>query len=115
MLLSRVGDVMNGRTLSILALAASLWGSAAVAGPVVATKWRLTGESRNDCLGHALEAIKRAGFQASDPGSESMSGNRGDYTASVRCVTEQNFVFFVVSGPDAGEANRLLTAIYQTF
>jgi hypothetical protein len=106
---------MNWRTLSILVLAAAICGGTASAGPVVATKWRMTGESRNDCLGHALEAIKRAGFQISDPGSESMSGGRGDYTASVRCVTEQNFVFFVVSGPDAGEANRLLSAIYQVF
>lgn len=94
---------------------ASVFGSAVDAGPVIATRWRLTGESRNDCLGHAMEAIKRAGFTISEPASESMSGHRGDYTASVRCVTEQQFVFFVVSGPDAAEANRLLTVIYQTF
>ena len=39
----------------------------------------------------------------------------GDYTAAVRCVTEQGMVFFVTSGPSAAEANRLLEAIYRMF
>jgi hypothetical protein len=85
------------------------------AGPAVATRWRITGEPRNECLGHAGEAIRRAGFEPLSPGSESMMGRRGDYTASIRCVTEQRMVFFVTAGPDPGEANRLLEAIYRVF
>jgi hypothetical protein len=100
----------------ILFLAGSvLSGAAATAGPAVATKWRMAGESRNDCMGHAMESIKRAGFEMLDPGSQSMLGKRGDYTASIRCVTEQQIVFFVVSGPSPAEANRLLEAIYRMF
>ena len=94
---------------------AALSAATATAGPAVATKWRLTGEARNVCLGHADEAIRRAGFDPLSPGSESMMGRRGDYTASVRCVTEQRFVFFVVAGPEPREANRLLEMIYRTF
>jgi hypothetical protein len=107
---------MTSRMASAFILAASIaCGSAATAGPAVATKWRIIGESRNDCMGHAFEAIKRAGFKPLNPGSESMMGSNGDYTAAVRCVTEQGMVFFVTSGPSAAEANRLLEAIYRMF
>jgi hypothetical protein len=106
----------TSRTAGALILAASIaCASTATAGPAVATKWRITGESRNDCMGHAFEAIKRAGFKPLNPGSESMMGSNGDYTAAVRCVTEQGMVFFVTSGPSAAEANRLLEAIYRVF
>lgn len=98
------------------AILASVVGvSAAAADTAVATRWRITGEPRNECLGHADEAIRRAGFKPIAPGSESMMGRRGDYTAAVRCVTEQRIVFFVTAGPDPGEANRLLEAIYRVF
>lgn len=103
------------RRIAIGLLLAVSFSCSAVAGPAVATKWRLTGESRDDCMGHAMESIKRAGFELIDPGSESMMGRSTDYTASVRCVTEQGIVFFVVSGPLPAEANRLLEAIYRMF
>jgi len=96
---------MSWRVAHILILIGSvLSGPAAIAGPAVATKWRLTGESRNDCMGHAMESIKRAGFKVTDPGSQSMNGTKDDYTASIRCVTEQQIVLFVVAGPSPSEA-----------
>ena len=106
---------MNVRATLAAAVLGSLLCQAALAGPVIATKWRITGESRNECMGHAQEAIKRAGFESAGSGSESMMGRRGEYTAAVRCVTEQRFVFFVVSGPSPGEANQLLEMIYRSF
>ena len=107
---------MNPQAVRIVALMVALAAAApAVAGPTVATKWRITGESRNDCLGHAEQAIRRAGFEPLNPGSESMMGRRGDYTAAVRCVTEQGMVFFVTAGPSPAETNRLLEAIYRVF
>lgn len=90
-------------------------GPAAADNYAVATKWRVTGETQIDCLGHADEAIRRAGFDLAEPGSQSIMGRRGDYTAAVRCVTEQRMVFFVVAGPAPGEVNRLLDAIYNVF
>jgi hypothetical protein len=100
---------------ALIAVAAAALAVPALAGPAVATKWRITGEPRNECMGHAQEAIRRAGFEPLGSASESMLGRRGEYTASVRCVTEQRFVFFVVAGPEAGEANRLLETIFRTF
>ena len=44
-----------------------------------------------------------------------MIGTRGEYTAQIGCVPEQQIVFFVVSGPSAGEANRLLDSVYRVW
>jgi hypothetical protein len=107
---------MNWRMAHILFLAGSvLSGAAATAGPAVATKWRMAGESRNDCMGHAMESIKRAGFEMLDPGSQSMLGKRGDYTASIRCIAEQRIVFFVMSGPSPDATARNHDVLYAHF
>jgi hypothetical protein len=100
--------------LFALALTAAA-SSGAAADTAIATKWRLLGESQNDCLGHARSAISRSGFDVSDPGSQSMSGKRGEYTASIRCVAEQRMVFFVMSGPAADTTARYLDVLYQRF
>jgi hypothetical protein len=102
-------------TIPCLVLLTILASGTAAAGPAVATKWRLTGEARNDCMGHAMESIKRAGFKQAEAGSQSMNGRMDDYTVSIRCVTEQQMVFFVVAGPSPSEANRLLEAVYRMF
>lgn len=87
----------------------------ALAGPAVATKWRLTGTAQTDCLGYARAAIFKSGFDDAGPTSQSRSGRRGDYTASIRCVSEQRMVFFVVSGPDAREVALLIDRLYERF
>ena len=87
----------------------------AYAGPAVATKWRTNGEAQNICLGHAQETLRRNGFEPLGPGSQSMMGKRGEYTASIRCVPEQQIVFFVMSGPSPPEANRLLDSVFRGF
>jgi hypothetical protein len=82
----------------------------------VATKWRLIGESQGDCMGHARMAIFRAGFDASEGAqTQSMSGKRGEYTASIRCIAEQRIVFFVMSGPSPDATARYLDVLYGHF
>lgn len=105
----------GGAGLLLGLVAAMAVGSVAIAGPAVATKWRDTGESQNDCLGHAAWALFRAGFDAGDFGSQSRSGRLGDYTASIRCVADRRIVFFVLSGPDPAEVSRQLDSLYQKF
>ena len=96
-------------------IAAAVVGSAALAGPAVATRWRDIGESQNDCLGHAAMALFRAGFDAGEFGSQSRSGRFGHYTASIRCVSEKRMVFFVLSGPEPALVGRYLDALYRHF
>jgi hypothetical protein len=89
--------------------------SAARADNIIGTKWRLTGEAQGDCIRRAAIAIDGVGFKGGEPSSQSVSGSRGDYTASIRCVSEQRVVFFVVTGPSASAAAQLLDAIYEHY
>ena len=99
--------------LAVAALMISV--STAEAGTAVATKWKPLGEAQRDCMAHAQMAIFRAGFDKSDPGSESMSGKKGDYTASIRCVAAQRIVFFVMSGPSPDATTRYLDVLFGHF
>jgi hypothetical protein len=113
----RVGVVMTKRFAPLLLLYGTVLCGTAIAqsGPAVATKWRINGEVQNLCLGHADESLRRNGFKPLGPGSQSMMGTRGEYTAQIRCVPEQQIVFFVVSGPSPVEANRLLDSVYRVW
>jgi hypothetical protein len=87
----------------------------AMAGPAVATKWRDVGESQVDCVAHAASAIRRLGFEVGDFGSQSSTGRNGDYTASIRCISDKQIAFFVMSGPEPAQVTRLLDLLYQRF
>jgi hypothetical protein len=63
--------------------------SATTADTAIATRWKPLGETQNDCMAHAQMAIWRSGFDKSDPSSQSMSGKRGEYTASIRCMADR--------------------------
>jgi hypothetical protein len=105
------------RTKFVLAVVALLLmtASAATADTAVATKWKPLGEAQDNCMAHAQMAIFRAGFYKADPGSESMSGKKGDYTASIRCVATQRIVFFVMSGPSPQTTTRYLDVLFGHF
>jgi hypothetical protein len=81
----------------------------------IATRWKPLGEAQDDCLAHAQMAIWRAGFDKSEPGSQSMSGKRGEYTASIRCLADQRMVFFVIAGPSAAVTASYLDALFGHF
>jgi len=89
--------------------------STAIADTSVATRWKPLGEAQSDCMAHAQMAIFRAGFDKSEPGSQSMSGKHGDYTASIRCVAEQRIVFFVMSGPSPDATAQYLDVLFGHF
>ena len=89
--------------------------SAACADTAIATRWRLVGEAQDDCMNRAVAAIRHSGFDQGPPGSQSISGKKGDYTASIRCVSEQRIVFFVTSGPAAENASSYLNVLYGNF
>jgi hypothetical protein len=100
----------------IFALAfAATFASTAMADTSVATKWRLIGQAQNDCMTHAESALMNAGFDRADPGTQTMSGKHGDYTASIRCVSELNMVFFVMTGPSPATAAQYLEVLYGRF
>src|SRR5262249_38281628 len=89
--------------------------SAAHAETAIATKWRLVGESQNECMAHARMAIFRSGFDVGEAASESMTGKHGDYTALIRCIADQKMVVFVSSGPSSDTTLRYLEVLYGHF
>jgi len=101
--------------LSAAVVAAIVLSSAAFADTSIATRWRPLGEAQGDCMAHAQMAIWRAGFDKSDPGSQSMSGKRGEYTASIRCMADQRVVIFVTAGPSAEATERYLDVLFGHF
>lgn len=105
----------RGRSFGLAAFIALASTPAASADTAIATRWRLLGQSQGDCMVHAEVAIMRIGFNKSERGSQSMSGKHGDYTVSIRCVSEQNIVFFVTSGPSPEIAARYVAVLYGLF
>ena len=98
---------------SIIAVASAT--PAAIADTAIATKWRQMQLDQDNCMSYARLAIFRTGFEKADPGSQTMSGKKGNYTASIRCLAEQRVIFFVVAGPDAGTVSGYLTTLYGQF
>lgn len=87
----------------------------AVADTSIATKWLPMALDQTDCMSYARMAIFRSGFEKSEPGSQTMSGKRGDYTASIRCLSEQRIVFFIVAGPSPETVSGYLNMLYGQF
>jgi hypothetical protein len=88
---------------------------AAIADTAIATRWRQMRLDQANCMSYARLAIFRTGFEKAEPGSQTMSGKKGEYTASIRCLAEQQMIFFVVAGPDAGTVSSQLTILYGQF
>jgi hypothetical protein len=86
-----------------------------VADTAIATRWRQMRLDQENCISYARLAIFRTGFEKAEPGSQTMSGKKGEYTVSIRCLAEQQMIFFVVAGPDAGTVSGYLTTLFGQF
>lgn len=101
--------------LACSVLAAVTAPPAASADTAIATRWRQMRLDQQDCMSYARLAIFRSGFEQADPGSQTMSGKKGEYTASIRCLSEQRMVFFIVAGPAAATAAGFMNTLYGQF
>jgi hypothetical protein len=106
---SRLRGVAPALVLSV-ALAAP-----ALAGPAVTTQWRKMDSSQEECLRRAESATRAAGFGDIERVGQSRFGTRGDYTSSIRCVTELNFAFLVVAGPSRSRTASHMDALAREF
>jgi hypothetical protein len=108
---------MSARSILFAGMVAAVVSAppAATADTAVATRWRQMQLDQADCVNWARMAIFRTGFEKAEPGSQTMSGKKGEYTASIRCLSEQRMIFFVVAGPDASAVAGYLTTLYGQF
>jgi hypothetical protein len=87
----------------------------ATADTAIGTKYRPIALGQGDCMSYARNAIFRLGFDKSDPGSQTMSGKKGEFTASIRCVSDAQLVFFIVAGPSPEAVQNYLNILYSQF
>ncbi|WP_068022016.1 hypothetical protein [Rhodoplanes sp. Z2-YC6860] len=81
----------------------------------IGTKWRPIALDQGNCMSYARMAIFRLGFYKSDPGSQTMSGKKGEYTASIRCISDNQLVFFIIAGPSPDVVANYLNILYSQF
>ncbi len=93
------------------------WATAALAtAPSMSTRWTNMALATDACVEKARRAVRDEGFTKNfEVVNTTVFGERGDYTAAVRCAAEKEVVFFVVAGPDAKRSTSYNAAIAEHF
>jgi hypothetical protein len=99
----------------VVGVVAGLVSTAAFAGPSMTTKWNTTNLNLERCKQRAEDALREAGFRSVKVLQYSVFAERGDYSAMVRCITDKEVVFFVVSGPQVERTSRYVDEIGDGF
>jgi len=90
--------------------------AAASAAPAMSTIWQETPLDLAGCVKQAELALHDAGMtQNTQTLRESVYGEQGAYTGSVRCLTGKGVVFMVVSGPRQDRASQFIAALKSKF
>lgn len=87
------------------------------AGPSMASAWLSITISQNECLQKGAAAMRQQSFNTRFEivGEASVFGERGDYTALIRCAASKGMVYFVVAGPQASICSRHMNAMRDNF
>lgn len=90
---------------------------AAVAGPNLSSAWLTVEEPQDSCIAKASAAMKKAAFNTRFEVVQNTSvyGERGDYTAMIRCVADKNIAYFVVAGPIAAACSKHMNAMRDEY
>jgi hypothetical protein len=90
---------------------------AAVAGPSMSSAWLGITIGQDECIKKASASVKAESFNKNFEvlGNTSVYGERGDYTALVRCAADKEIAYFVVAGPKGAQASRYMNAMRDGF
>lgn len=90
---------------------------AAAAGPSMSSAWLSIDIDQDQCVEHGKSAVRGNSFNTRFEvlGNSSIYGERGDYTALVRCAADKNMAYFVVAGPKGDAASRYMNGIRDRF
>jgi len=90
--------------------------TAASAAPAMSTIWQDTPLDLAACVKQAELALRDAGMtQNAQTLRESVYGEQGAYTGSIRCLTGRGIVFMVVSGPRQDRASQYIGQLKSKF
>jgi hypothetical protein len=90
--------------------------TAASAAPAMSTIWQDTSLDVAACVRQAELALHDAGMtRNAQTLRESVYGEQGGYTGSIRCLTGKGIVFIVVSGPRQDRASQYVGLLKSKF
>ena len=90
--------------------------STASAAPAMSTIWQETSLDLDACVKQAELALHDAGMtKNAQTLRESVYGEQGLYTGSIRCLSGKSIVFIVVAGPRQDRASQLVSALKSKF
>ncbi|SRR5579885_1197404 len=90
--------------------------SGASAAPAMSTIWQETSLDLAACVKQAELALHDAGLTRNTQTlHESVYGEEGLYTASIRCLSGKSAVFIVVAGPRQDRASQLVSTLKSKF
>ena len=90
--------------------------SAASAAPAMSTIWQETPLDLSACVKQAELALHDAGMiKNAQTLHESVYGEQGPYTGSIRCLSGKGIVFMVVSGPRQDRASQFIGMLKSKF
>ena len=90
---------------------------AVAAGPAMNVGWADWSGDQDACVKRASDKMRNSGFTTRFEviNNRTIFGERGSYTAGIRCAAEKNVAFFVVSGPDTKECSKYNDLIKEGF
>ena len=104
------------RLLLAVVIALFVAAPVAFAGPAMSTIWQETRLELPDCVKRAEDAMREAGLTRNTQTlRESVYGEQGAYTASIRCLSGKGVVFIVVSGPRQDRASQFIGTLKSWF
>ena len=81
------------------------------------SSWVSIDVSQDECIKRGTQSMRNSSFSSNFEvlGKASIFGERGEYTALVRCAADKGIVYFVVAGPRGDTCVNHMNAIKDGF
>ena len=101
---------------TVIVASATVMASHAIAGPSMSMAW-VEISDQDQCVKQASSALRSNGFTTRFEviSNRSIYGEKGDYTAAVRCVSDKSVAFVAVAGPKSDLTGKYTDALKEGF
>ena len=98
-------------------LAGAMPASTVIAGPSMSSAWLSITVDQDACVKRGSASMRAQSFNTRFEvlGNSSIYGERGDYTALIRCAADKGIVYFVVSGKEGAVCSKHMNAMRDDF
>ncbi len=103
---------------AIIVGAAGVMVSGAIAGPSMSVNWvEVAVDNQDACVQRGSSAVKKNGFNTRFEviSNRTIYGERGEYTAAVRCASDHSIAFIAVAGPKSDLTDKYAKGIQGDF